>query len=96
MKRGELKPNIVKLHAIFRVIQAYPDGIWFRQLVRESKLSISTVHHYLKAYFEPFVENLGYKTENKFLGIRMIRLKKDVTITDIVNYHRIKERIKGS
>ena len=90
-----MKPNIVKLHAIFRVLQSYPDGIWFRKIVVDSKLPISTVHHYIERYFSPFIENIGYKTERGYLGLRLIRLKKDVTIADMVNYHRIKERIKG-
>ena len=95
MKRGELKPDIRKMYSIFRVLQTYPDGIWFRKIVVESKLPISTVHHYIEKYFAPFVDNVGYQTDRGYLGLRLIRLKKDVTLNDLVNYHKIKEKIRG-
>lgn len=71
------KLNSKKIQKILEILRKYPDGIWFRQLVRESGLPASTVHFYLKK-LSGIVESIGYvNEEGRFVGVRIIRLKKD-------------------
>jgi len=70
------KLDPVKIQKILAVLKRYPQGVWFRQLVRESGLPASTVHFYLKK-LSPIVESIGYTDEyGRFVGIRIVRLKK--------------------
>ena len=72
------KLNREKIRKILEILRKYPDGIWFRQLVRESGLAPSTVYFYLKK-LGGAVENLGYvDEEGRFVGVRIIRLKRDL------------------
>ncbi len=65
-----------KIEKILEILRKYPQGIWFRQLVRETNLPPSTVHFYLKK-LSGIVESIGYVDgSGRFVGIRIIRLKK--------------------
>ncbi len=71
------KLNQEKIRKILEILRKYPEGIWFRQLVRESGLPASTVHFYLKK-LSGIVESVGYvDSEGRFVGIRIVRLKKN-------------------
>ncbi len=70
------KLNRDKMAKILEILRNYPDGIWFRELVRESGLPASTVHFYLEK-LSPLIENIGYRDyQGRFVGIRIIRLKR--------------------
>lgn len=66
-----------KVSKILDVLKKYPEGIWFRQLVRETGLPASTVHFYLKK-LSGIVESIGYvNEEGKFVGVRIVRIKRN-------------------
>lgn len=88
-------PDIGKIQAILSVLYKYPDGVWVRQIAKESLLPLSTVHHYIEIYFEPFIENIGYRTEaGRYLGFRLIRLKRQINAADVTAYIKLKESIR--
>ncbi|MBU5574860.1 MAG: hypothetical protein QXF15_03030 [Candidatus Aenigmatarchaeota archaeon] len=97
MKRGRpLGPDIKKIQLILDVLYQYPSGVWLRQISKISKLPVSTVHFYLSHYFEPFIENIGFKTESgRYLGFRLIKLKRMVNAADIFAYINLKRSIKS-
>jgi len=54
-------------------LSKHPEGIWVRELARETRLDKSTVSIYLSKYLENEIEDL-FVTGNKW--IRIVRLKK--------------------
>lgn len=71
------KINQEKIQKILEILRKYPEGVWFRQLVRETGLPVSTVHFYLKK-LSGIVESIGYvDDEGRFVGIRIVRIKKN-------------------
>ncbi len=71
------KLNQEKIQKILEILRKYPEGVWFRQLVRETGLPASTVHFYLKK-LSGIVESVGYvDDEGRFVGIRIVRMKRN-------------------
>ncbi len=91
-------PDPKKVEIILRVLRMYKDGIWLRNLAKETHLPISTLTYYIDHFLEYFVENLGYRDEKgRFMGIRIIKLKKgkeNLTTKDVLHYWEVKRRIK--
>jgi len=88
-------PNSKTLFKILATLKQYPDGIWYRRLSKESKVPLSTVHFYLEKYLERFIENIGFKgPDGHYMGVRIIKLKKGVTLKQIMDYHRVRAAIK--
>jgi hypothetical protein len=94
-KRG--RPEFIdinKVNSILEILYQYPDGVWIRQISRATKLPLSTVHYYLRQYFEPFIENIGFKNpEGRYIGFRLVRLKRSINAADVVAYIKLKKRI---
>lgn len=88
-----------KIFLILNVLKKYPEGIWFRRISMETRIPTSTVFYYLENVLEPFIENIGYKNDNKrFIGVRIIRLKpekQNISLNDILRYLEIKRNIKA-
>ena len=98
MSRGRPEgPNVEKLMKIMSILQANPQGLWARLLVRQTGLSTGTVYYYLEHYLEPFIDNIGVRdSEGKFVGIRMIRLKEGVTIADVLRRYKVRKELRES
>lgn len=91
-------PNPQKLEKILEILRIYKDGIWLRNLSSESGTPISTVSYYVEKFLDPFIDNIGIKNENRFIGIRMVKLKpgkENLTVMEIMNYWKIKRSIKS-
>lgn len=90
-------PSVEKLMKIMSILQAYPDGVYLRMLSREAKLPLSTVHYYLEKYLESFVDSSGYtRPDGKAIGVRIIKLKKDVTIADVLRHYKVRKELRES
>jgi len=66
-------PDSTKLERMRLALSKHPEGIWVRELARETRLDKSTVSIYLSKYLENEIEDL-FVTGNKW--IRIVRLKK--------------------
>jgi len=66
-------PDKNKLTLIKRVLKNNPDGLWIREIARQTKISKSTVHYYIKKYLSKDVEDVVKVKSNL---IRFLRLKK--------------------
>jgi DNA-binding transcriptional MerR regulator len=88
--------NPRKIRKILGILRKYPDGIWFRQLAKEARLPVSTLHFYLEKVLEPFIENIGFRDEEgRFVGIRVIRLRDNgVTEEKILRYIELNKKIR--
>jgi hypothetical protein len=98
MQKGRPEgPSVEKLMSIMSILQAYPDGIYLRMLAREAKLPLSTVHYYLEKYLESFIDSTGYRRpDGKAIGIRMIKLKKEVTVADVLRHYKVRKELRES
>lgn len=63
-----------KILAIVRVLLANPDGIWLRQIAKETQLSPATVGKYLDTILKPLVEESSLGRAEKPL-LRVVKLK---------------------
>ncbi len=77
MKRGRkpgLDPN--KIKDILSVLAENPEGLWLRQIAKQTNIHPSTVSKYIESALKPMVEqeNLGGNDEKKPI-IRVIKLK---------------------
>ena len=91
-------PNPEKLERILEILRVYKDGIWLRNLSMESKIPISTISYYVDKFLDPFIDNIGVKNENRFIGVRMVKLKperENITVSEIMNYWKIKRSIRN-
>jgi hypothetical protein len=91
-------PDPRKVELILRILKTYKDGIWLRNLAKETGLPLSTVVYYIDRFLDYFIENLGYRdASGRFIGIRIVKLKPDkenVTTSDILHYWAVKRRIR--
>jgi hypothetical protein len=91
-------PNPKKLERILEILKIYKEGIWLRNLSSESETPISTVSYYIDKFLDPFIDNIGVKNENRFIGVRMVKLKpgkESITVVEIMNYWKIRRSIKN-
>lgn len=70
-KRGFDRQKIAK---IIGIMASNPEGIWLRQIARESKIHHSTVAKYIDTILKPLVEDVSLGGTGKPL-LRVIRLK---------------------
>ena len=63
-----------KIAAIVRLLAANPDGMWLRQIARETQLHPLTVKRYVETVLQPLVEDVSLGGGGKPL-LRVIRLK---------------------
>ena len=49
-------PYIKKVQTIKATLKRHPDGLWIREIARQSKISKSTVHRYIREYLKNDVE----------------------------------------
>ena len=66
-----------KISAIIGILINNPDGMWVRQIERETKIHHSTVSKYLDTILKPLVEDVSLGGTGKPL-LRVIRLKQFV------------------
>lgn len=89
-----------KIAAIVQVLAASPDGIWLRQIAKETRLSPATVAKYLDGALKPLVEESSLGAGSKPL-LRVAKLKPFVierlqegkTLADIIKILRLISRI---
>ena len=73
MVRPQDKKKISKL---LRVLIKHPEGLWLRQISKDTKIAPSTVHYYINQTLSEIVENIGVKDKKgKYFGLRIVRLK---------------------
>ena len=71
-----------KINKIFKVLLKNPEGLWLRQISKESNLAPATVHFYIENILGDIVDNIGVKNkEGKYFGVRVIRLKPKIIET---------------
>jgi len=63
-----------KISSIVRALLAHPDGIWLRQIAKETQLSPATVAKYLDTVLKPLVEESSLGSTEKPL-LRVVKLK---------------------
>ena len=63
-----------KIVGIIRVLLANPDGIWLRQVARETGLSPATVAKYMDTALKPLVEESSLGQSEKPL-LRVVKLR---------------------
>jgi predicted DNA-binding transcriptional regulator YafY len=63
-----------KILGIIRVLLSNPDGVWLRQLAKETQLSPATVSKYLDTALKPLVEENSLGSAEKPL-LRVIKLR---------------------
>ena len=69
--------NERKVLTIIQVLLEHPDGIWLRQVAKETGLSPSTVARYLETILQPLVEENSLRAGKPLL--RVVNLKPFVT-----------------
>lgn len=73
MKREK---DLKKVKKILQVLSNNPEGLWIRQMSKESGIALSTVHYYINNILDELVENIGVKdARGRYFGVRIIRLK---------------------
>ena len=81
MRRGRRAgPDDKKVESIIEVLKKNPDGIWIRELARQSKLDKSTVCLYLNKHLKEQIEDL---TDHN-LPVRMIKLKDAIRVPEYI------------
>ncbi len=76
------KKDTTKINKIVKVLLKYPDGVWIRQISKESNIAASTVHFYVENILGDIVDNIGVKNkEGKYFGVRVVRLKPKIKET---------------
>jgi len=89
-----------KILSIVQVLLANQDGIWLRQIAKETGLSPATVGKYLDTVLKPLVEESSLGRSEKPL-LRVIRLKPFVierlqegkTLADIMKILRLLDKV---
>jgi len=69
-KRG---PDNTKIDKIRKLLSKYPNGLWIREIARQSNMDKSTVSIYLSKYMNAEVEDI-FPVKNSL--IKIVRLKK--------------------
>ncbi len=76
MVRPQDKKKISKL---LRILIKHPEGLWLRQISKDTGIAPSTVHYYITRTLSEIMENIGVKDKKgKYFGLRIIRLKPKV------------------
>ena len=91
-------PDPKKLERILEILRIYKDGTWLRNISSESGIAISTVFYYIDKFLSPFIDNIGVKNDNRYIGVRMIKLKpekENIIVAEIMNYWNLKRKIKN-
>ena len=65
-------PDEKRLKAIKHVLKKNPQGLWIREIARQSGISKSTVHFYINSYMAGEIEDV---LRGKGNFIRIVRLK---------------------
>ena len=71
------RPSTEKMDKIINVLKkARKGGIWIRELSRQTKMPVSTIHYYLNKYFEDRIEIKNVKIgEFSHKQMKLVRLK---------------------
>jgi len=82
-----------KINKILFILAKNPEGLWIRQITRETKMPLSTVHYYIDKVINEIVDNIGVKDKKgKYFGLRIIRLKPK--IRDLIEKKEMKKIYK--
>ncbi len=89
-----------KIIAIVRVLLAHQDGVWLRQIAKETQLSPATVAKYLDTVLKSLVEesSLGHAEKPLLRVVKlkpfvMERLQEGKTLADIMKILRLISKI---
>lgn len=63
-----------KIAAIVGILASHPEGLWLRNIARETSLHPLTVSKYIDTVLRPLVEEISLKSERKPI-LRVIKLK---------------------
>ncbi|MBI2971163.1 MAG: hypothetical protein HYY37_01945 [Candidatus Aenigmarchaeota archaeon] len=90
-----------KIGAIVAALYKNPDGLWLRQIAKETEMTHATVAKYVEGILRPLVEEVSLGKEGKPL-LRVIRLKPFVierlqegkSIADILKVLRLMSKVE--
>lgn len=71
------RPSTEKMKKIIKVLKkASKEGVWIRELSRQTNLPVSTIHYYLNKYLEDRIEIKNVKIgEFSHKQMKLIKLK---------------------
>ena len=84
-----------KVLAIVHVLLNHPDGLWLRQLAKETGLSPSTIARYLETVLQPLVDDNSLGGQKPLLRVVKLkpfvieRLQAGQTLLDIMRMIRL-------
>ena len=71
--------DLKKIKKILLILVKNPEGLWIRQISRETGIALSTTHYYINQVVDGFIENIGVKDKKgQYFGVRIIRLKQKI------------------
>lgn len=66
----------IRLIRIINILASHPEGVWLRQLAKETNTPPTSIHRYIEEDLKEITECLGAKDEKgHYFGLRIIRLK---------------------
>lgn len=92
-------PDLKKALLITKVLIETKEWIWIRELARKCKMPLSTVHYYLEKHLNHFIEEINtsqfisYTEKEKYPKLRLLKIKEDVSLENVVKWLKIKEKI---
>ncbi len=100
MLRGRpSRPDLKKVFIILKVLEKINNWVWIRELSRETKIPLSTLHYYLEKYLNQFLDEinteqiLNYEKEKNYPKLRLIKLKDGVTAEKTIKWFKIKDKL---
>ncbi len=71
-----------KIKKILLTLVKTSEGLWVREIARETGIAKSTVHYYIDKVINEIIENIGVKDKSgRYFGVRIIRLKPKIRDT---------------
>ena len=86
--RKDLAKNIAK---IYKCLAESPDWLWIREIARRTGLNHKTVSRLLDNYFSHFINE---RPMEQPFRVRLVKLKENVTLENIMTLAAIKEKFK--
>ena len=100
MLRGRpSRPDLKKVFIILKALEKINNWVWIRELSRETKIPLSTLHYYLEKHLNQFLEEinteqfLNYEKEKNYPKLRLIKLKDGVTTEKAIKWLKIKDKL---
>lgn len=93
--------DVNKINKILVVLLKNPEGLWIRQIAKETNLALPTVHYYINKVINEIIENIGVKDrKGRYFGLRIIKLKPKIKdniekngVKEIINFLKMSKKI---